>query len=111
MSNAPGPEYASIDVTTFGDAGDKFIAGLQQVGEFTIAGPFDDAAGGPDKTLGTLVGGSGTGTFYPIGTASTNRKLTFDFICLSYRVNGAVKERMSYESRFVVNGTITVGTV
>lgn len=97
-------------MTTFGDSADKFIAGLQQNGQFTVSGPFDDAAGGPDVTFGTLVGGSSTGTFYPVGTSSGDRKFTFDFYMLSYRPNVTVRGRVGYEATFVVNGTVAIGT-
>jgi len=111
INNPPGKEVAQIDVTSFNDTGDRFIAGIEQTGEYTLAGHFDDTGTtGPDSVLAPLVGTLGSWEFFPVGTASGRRKYNGESLCISYRPQAAVRERVSYEARFVVDGTVTVGT-
>jgi len=111
ISNPPGKEYASLDVTSFNDAAMRFIAGIEQGGEFTVSGHFDDAAlSGPNAVFGVLPGTATTFAFYPASTATGNRRFSGTALCLSYRTPVSVAERVNYEARFVVDGTVTVGT-
>jgi len=111
VSNPPGKEVAQIDVTSFNDTGERFIAGIEQSGEYTLAGFVDDQTDGSDPVFATLVGTLGSWEFYPFGTASGRRKFNGESLCLSYRPSAAIRERVGYEARFVVDGTVTVGTV
>lgn len=106
-----GKEVASLDVTTFADAAERFIAGIETSSEITINGPFDDAATtGPDAVFGTLVGVISTFQIGPVGTASGARKINGEFLWTSYKVNTAVKERVTYTLVGKLDGTLTVGT-
>ena len=113
-SISPGPikEVTSLDTTTFGDSAERVIAGIETSQEFSIEGPYDDqATTGPDTNLGLLVGLVGTCKFYPVGTASGKREVIMQVLCMSYTVNMAVKERVSYSATFKMDGASTIGTV
>lgn len=109
--SALGDEVAQLDVTSFTDTGERVIAGIRTGQEFTIAGAFDNAATtGPDVTLAPLVGTLSAIEYHPSGTASGRRKFTGTALCVAYTVNAAVKERVSYECRFKMDGAVAVGT-
>jgi hypothetical protein len=105
-----GKQVAALDVTTFGDAAERFIAGIEESQEFTISGPFDNTSSvGPDVVLANLPGTIGSVEFNPVGTAGGARKITGEFLCTFYRVNTSVKERVTYEAGFRQDGTMTFG--
>ena len=109
--SALGDEVMQLDVTGFTDTGERIIAGIRTGQEFTIAGAFDNAATtGPDAVLAPLVGTLSAIEYHPIGTASGRRKFTGTALCVAYTVNAPVKERVSYECRFKMDGAISVGT-
>jgi hypothetical protein len=104
---ALGREFASLEVTTFVDSAERFIAGIEMSEEITISGPFDDAATtGPDAVFSTLVGTINTIRFAPAGTASGRRQITGEYLFKSYKINAAVKERVSYELVAQRDGTL-----
>ena len=108
---ALGKEVASLDVTSFADAAEKIIAGIETSQEFTLAGHFDDTATtGPDAVFAPLVGTKASFEFYPIGTTAGRRKFSGTALELSYKITAAVKERVAYEATFKLDGTMTVGT-
>lgn len=105
--SALGREIASLEVTTFADSAERFIAGIEVSQEVTISGPFDDtAASGPDAVFSTLVGTINTIQFSPVGTASGARKITGEFLFTGYKINSAVKERVNYELTAKLDGTL-----
>lgn len=104
---ALGKEITPLEVTTFADSAERFIAGIEVSQEVTISGPFDDAATtGPDAVFSTLVGTINTIRFAPAGTASGRRQITGEFLFVSYKVNSAVKERVNYELVAKLDGTL-----
>lgn len=112
ISPSPTKQVAALDVTTFGDDAEAFIAGIELSKEVTITGPFDDtASSGPDAVFAVMVGTARAFTLYPIGTASGARKYTGTLLCTNYEPGGGVKERVSYTAVFTKTGTVTVGTV
>lgn len=105
--SALGREIAPLEVTTFADSAERFIAGIEVSQEVTIEGPFDDAATtGPDAVFSTLVGTINTIQFAPAGTASGRRKITGEFLFVSYKPNASVKERVSYTLTAKLDGTL-----
>src|SRR3990167_4322115 len=99
--SALGKEVQSLDVTAFSDTAERVIAGIETSQEVTISGAFDDTAtSGPDALLSALVGTLGTVEFNPVGTASGARKISGEFLCLSYKPAAEVKGRVNYEAVF-----------
>ena len=106
-----GKEIMPLEVTTFADSAERFIAGIEVSQEVTLSGPFDDtAAVGIDFVAGTLVGVIASVELAPVGTASGQRKILGEFLFTSYKVNAAVKERVSYELVAKLDGTLSIGT-
>ena len=109
--SALGKQVASLDVTTFADAAERVIAGIEESQEFTISGPFDDTATtGPDVVLSARVGTLGSWEWHPMGTAAGSRKFSGEALCIRYTVTGEVKGRVQYEAVFKMDGSSTVGT-
>ena len=105
--SALGREIMPLDVTTFADSAERFIAGIEVSQEVTIEGPFDDAATtGPDFVFSTLIGTVNTIQFAPAGTVSGRRKITGEFLFTSYKPNASVKERLSYTLTARLDGTL-----
>ena len=105
--SALGREYMPLEVTTFADSAERFIAGIEVSQEVTIEGPFDDTATtGPDAVFSTLVGTINTIRFAPAGTVAGRRQITGEFLFTSYRPNAAVKERLSYTLTAKLDGTL-----
>ena len=109
--SALGREYQNLDVTSFADAAERIIAGIEASQEFTISGHFDDTATtGPDAVLAPRVGTMGSWEFYPIGTAAGRRKFSGEALCSSYKIAAEVKGRVQYDCVFKQDGACTVGT-
>mgnify|MGYP001607476969 CR=1 FL=1 len=109
---AIGRQFAPLDVTSFNDTAERFIAGIEQSQEFTVEGHFDDTGTtGPDAVFALLVGTLGSFRFDPKGTAAGSRRFTTEVLCTGYQVTASVKERVSYSASFKQDGTMTVGTV
>ncbi len=111
--SAVARQFAQIDVSTFNDAAERFINGIELSQEFTVEGPFDDTATtGPDVVFSGLVGGTAvTFRFRPVGTSGGDRSFQAEVICTSYQIVTNVKERVSYIATFKQDGAMTVGTV
>lgn len=102
-----GKEVAPLEVTSFNDGAERFVAGIEMSEEVTVSGAFDDAAtSGPDAVFPTLVGTINTIEYNPAGTVSGRRKITGEYLFVSYKVSSAVKERVNYELRARRDGTI-----
>lgn len=111
ISSAPGKSVASIDVTTFVDAAERFMAGIELSQEFQLEGPFDDQSpSGIDAIMATAVGTVLSFQFSPIGTGATMRKVTMETLITSYVINAPVKERVSYTATLKQDGAATIGT-
>jgi hypothetical protein len=112
LGTPPTKSVMPLDVTTFGDAAETFIAGIQASKEISISGPYDNTAStGPDAVFALLVGTAVAYTLYPVGTASGSRKYTGSLLFTNYEPGGGVKERVSYITTASMTGTVTVGTV
>mgnify|MGYP001564742661 CR=1 FL=1 len=102
-----GKEVAPLEVTSFNDGAERFVAGIEMSEEVTVSGAFDDAAtSGPDAGFPTLGGTINTIEYNPAGTVSGRRKITCEYLFVSYKVSSAVKERVNYELRARRDGTI-----
>ncbi len=111
ISTPPTPQRAALDVTTFADSAETFIAGIALSKECTFEGPFDDTAGsGPDAVFNGLIGTLTAYTLYPVGTASGARQYIGTLLITNYEPNGGVKERVSYSATGQLSGAVTVGT-
>lgn len=109
--SALGKQVAQLDVTTFADAAERVIAGIEESQEFTISGAFDDTATtGPDVVLSGRVGSLGSWEWSPMGTVAGSRKFSGEALCIRYTVTGEVKGRVQYEAAFKMDGSATVGT-
>ena len=106
-----GKEVQALDITSFADAAEKVIAGIETSQEWTISGHFDDTATtGPDAVLALLVGTLGSFEWYPVGTAAGRRKFSGECLCLAYKPRSEVKGRVEFEAHFKMDGASTVGT-
>jgi hypothetical protein len=103
---SPGKRVASLEVTAFADSSERFIAGIEESTEVTLAGAWSDSATGVDAYLPALVGTIQTLEFNPAGTATGARKITGEFLCMSYVVNLEVKGAVRWESRHKLDGTL-----
>ncbi len=111
ISSAPGKSIAPIDVTTFVDTAERFMAGIELSQEFQLEGPFDNTSpGGIDAIMATAVGTLLSFEFSPIGTGATQRKVGMEVLVTSYVVNAPVKERVSYTVTLKQDGAATIGT-
>ena len=102
-----GVEY--LDVTGLSDAAQRVVAGPRVSQEFLLRGLFDDTADtGPDAVLSGIVGLIGTVSYGPAGGASGRRRITGQFLCLSYRVIARLGNQVRFESRFKQDGPVTL---
>ena len=101
-----GKSVAQLDVTSFADAAERIIAGIEQSGEVTFSGPWSDSATGQDAYLPALVGTIQTVDVGVAGTASGARRIQGEFLCVSYQVEGAVKGNVRWTSRHKLDGTL-----
>ena len=109
--SALGREFQNLDVTSFADAAERIIAGIEASQEFTISGHFDNTATtGPDAVLAPLVGTLGSWQFFPVGTTAGYRKFSGEALCTSYKIGAEVKGRVQYDCVFKQDNACTVGT-
>lgn len=109
--SAVGKEYMPLDVTMFSDTAERVIQGIEMSSEVTVSGAFDDTATtGPDAIFGTLVGTINTFEFNPVGTVSGARKISGEFLWLSYKIVNAVKERVNFELTGKLDNVLTITT-
>lgn len=105
-ASSPGKRVASLEVTSFADSAERFIAGIEESSEVTLSGPWSDSATGQDAYLPALVGTIQTLAFSPAGTGAGARKITGEFLCMSYQMNLEVKGAVRWESRHKLDGTL-----
>lgn len=101
-----GKQVANLDITSFADTAERIIAGIEESGEVTLSGPWSDSATGVDAYLPALVGTINTIAISPAGTGVGARKISGEFLCMSYKVNLAVKDSVKWESRHKLDGTL-----
>jgi hypothetical protein len=103
-----GPEVSFLDVTGLNDTARQVITGVQSGREFALRGFFDDTATtGPDAVLSGIVGQIGTVSYGPAGNSSGQRKITGEFLCLSYRIISKVNNQVRFEVRFKPDGAVS----
>ena len=101
-----GKQTAQLDITSFADAAERIIAGVEESGEVTLAGPWSDSATGQDAYLPALVGTINTIAVSPAGTGAGARKITGEFLCTSYKLTLDVKGAARWESHHKLDGTL-----
>jgi hypothetical protein len=57
-----------------------------------------------------IVGKAGTVSYDPVGSSSGQRKITGEFLCLSYRIVSKVGDQVRFEARFKQDDAITLTT-
>ena len=106
-----GEEASFLDVTGLNDTAQRVISGVGSGQELVLRGAFDDTATtGPDAVLSGIVGKTGTVSYGPAGNSSGLRKITGEFLCLSYRVISKVGDQVRFEARFKQDNAITLTT-
>ena len=107
----PGPRLLN-EVTALGDAGAKFIPGLEDV-TFNLRGLFDDtASSGPDAVLGPLRTNTTAVSFEygPEGTAAGDVKYSGTCWVTLYELRSRVGNLVEWVATLQVEGTLTRGT-
>ncbi len=106
-----GKEVSFLDVTGLDDAAQRIIAGPEQDQEFELDGAFDNTATtGPDAVLSGIVGKTGTVSYGPAGNGSGQRKITGEFLCLSYRITSRINNLVRFKARFQQDDAISITT-
>ena len=108
---SPGREVSFLDVTGLADTAQRVIPGVEVGQELVLRGLFDDtAATGPDAALSGIVGEIGTVSYGPAGRKAGQRKITGEFLCLSYRITSRVNHQVRFEARFRQDNAISITT-
>ena len=100
------------EVTALGDAGAKFIPGLEDV-TFNLRGLFDDTvSSGPDAVLGPLRTNTTAVSFEygPEGTAAGDVKYSGTCWVTLYELRSRVGNLVEWVATLQVEGTLTRGT-
>ena len=106
-----GISFHSLSTTGVGETGDRIIATNQDTIKVTIKGRFDDRpTTGPDAVLSGIVGKIGTISYGPAGKHTGARRVTGEFLCLSYRLSSTDKGETTWEATFQNDGTVTLNT-
>lgn len=111
-----GPQVSAVEITALNDTSRRVTPGVEPVQEFVLRGLFDTTPlTGPDAVLAGIVGKAVTVAYGPAGKASGQRKISGDFLCLSYQVGGCSGERLGvglvrFIARFRQSGPVTLGT-
>lgn len=111
-----GQQVSAVDVTALNDISRQVAKGVEPVQEFVLRGLFDDTpVTGPDAVLAGIVGRVVTVAYGPAGNATGQRKISGEFLCLSYQVGGRAEEGRNpgpvrFTARFRQSGPVTLGT-
>ena len=111
-----GRQVSAVDVTALNDTSRQVVKGVEPVQEFNLRGLFDDTpVTGPDAVLAGIVGTVVTVAYGPAGNAAGQRKISGQFLCLSYQVGGRAEEGRNpgpvrFTARFRQSGPVTLGT-
>lgn len=111
VSGLPGAAQLS-EVTAFGDAGERFIRGLQGT-TFTISGHFNTGSATASITvLNGLRTAEATSSFEYGPEGSTSGKVKYSGECWmeSFTVDAAVKDKVPFSATFRLDDGLTVGT-
>jgi len=109
-----GQQVSALDVTGLNDESRQLAAGPEPVQEFTLRCLFDDTpVTGPDAVLAGIVGRVVTISYGPAGRRAGQRRITGQFLCLSYQVGGSVAEGnksglVRFTARFQQSGPVTL---
>ena len=99
-----------VEVTGLNDAAREFQPGLELPQEFAIYGFFDDTAvSGPDAVLAGIVGQIREVSYGPAGRLPGQRKISGQFLCLSYQVFGRIDGPVRFAARFRQTGPVSLG--
>ena len=105
-----GRAVSGVDVTGLKDAAQRTGAGPETAQEFALYGFFDDTpVSGPDATLAGIVGRIGTVSYGPAGNLAGQRKISGEFLCLSYQVFGRGDGPVRFQARFRQSGPVVFG--
>lgn len=104
-------KVALLDVTQFGDAGEKAIPGLQG-DSFSVSGAYDGAAAAIDAHLSGIYAHANTQTFEYGPEGGTTGKVKYSGECRleGYKVTSTVKGRVEWSASLKVDGVVTRGT-
>ena len=106
-----GQEVSLLDVTGLNDTAQRVIPGVEPGQELVLRGAFDDTStNGVDAVLSGIVGKTVTVSYGPAGSSSGQRKITGEFLCLSYRVISKLGDQVRFEARFKQDNAITLTT-
>ncbi|MFB3098136.1 MAG: hypothetical protein ACE1ZZ_05635 [Dehalococcoidia bacterium] len=106
-----GQKVVFLDVTGLSDTAQRVIAGIQLSQDFLLRGAFDDQTiTGPDAVLTGIVGQIGTVSLGPAGNGAGQRKISGEFLCLSYQVISRVSHLVKFESRFKQDDNLSLGS-
>jgi hypothetical protein len=106
-----GQEVSLLDVTGLNDTAQRVIPGVEPGQELVLRGAFDDTSTtGADAVLSGIVGKTVTVSYGPAGSSSGQRKMTGEFLCLSYRVISKLGDQVRFEARFKQDNAITLTT-
>ena len=112
---AVGKQVSAVDVTGLNDRTRQVAAGPEPAQQFTLRGLFDDTpVTGSDAVLSGIVGQVVTVSYGPAGNAAGQRKITGEFLCLSYQVGARVEGSeevapVRFVARFQQSGPVTLG--
>lgn len=111
VSGLPGARALS-DVTAYGDAGERFIPGLEGL-TFTVSGHFDSVATtGSATVLNGLRTATATSSFEygPEGSTTGKVKYSGEAWVENLTVDSGVKEKVPFSATFRLDNGLTVGT-
>ena len=106
-----GQKGVFLDVTGLSDTAQRVIAGIQLSQDFLLRGAFDDQTiTGPDAVLTGIVGLIGTVSLGPAGNSIGQRRISGEFLCLSYQVASRVNHLVKFEAHFKQDDSISLGS-
>ena len=105
-----GRRVGYVEVTGLGEAAQRVQGGVEPGQEFALYGLFDDTPTlGPDAVLAGIVGLVGTVSYGPAGRSAGQRRISGEFLCLSYQAMGRVDGPVRFVARFRQSGAVGLG--
>ena len=106
-----GRELSARDAAGVNYGAPRTAAGAELAQEFTLSGRWDDTPViGPDVVLSGIVGRTVAVEYGPAGNGPGQRKVSGQFVCLSYRITSAAGAPVRFEARFRQDGPASLGT-
>ena len=106
-----GQKVAFLDVTGLSDSAQRVIASIQLSQDIILRGAFDDqGTTGPDAVLTGIVGQTGTVSLGPSGNSTGQRKISGEFLCLSYQVISRVNHLVKFAAHFKQDDNVSLGS-